>query len=568
MLLSKVAIKNYRCFADVEVDLDKTTVIIGENNSGKTSFLEAIRTCLSRSATRQSGVFDDYDRHLPSAAAQLNQSGDLSIKLCFVLGEDTSEEVVQGLSEAIVFDDHGTQRINLEVTSKFEPAIKDFINDWYFLDDTGKPLGPKAKKPQLLGTLCQFSPLFYLSALRDATKEFQARSPFWSPFLKNTNISEEDRVRVQNSLNELNSEVLKTHASLAAVKDRLAKVQHVVSSGNAGAVDIEALPGRITDLLSRTQINIVGSTGASLPLNRHGAGTQSLAVIFLFEAFAATMLAEQYDPQSRPLLALEEPEAHLHPCAIRNLWTALDAIAGQKIIATHSGDLLSKVPLLSVRRFSRENGIVTVRKLEASTLNDEELRKVEFHLRSTRGELLFARCWLLGEGESEYWVFSGVAELIGHDLDRLGIRIVSYQQCGIRSFLKVANSLGIAWFAATDGDQQGQKDKSTCVSLLNGKQPDVHIKLLDQDNIELLLCVEGFGEIFEGYVSDQKRPQITEQPGSLPYWKQVLKARDDTPKPAVLLKVLDEMRSRGVNSIPAALKTVIDSAVLLAESQA
>ena len=402
MLLRKVIIHKFRCFASVEVEHDQTTVIIGENNSGKTSFLEAIRICLSRNITRKGSGLEDYDYHLPSATSQLNEADDLSITLNFVLEDDTHPEVVQSLSEAIVFDNEGKQNVTLELTSKFEPTANDFVTDWNFLDSNGKRLGPRAKKPALLSTLVQFAPLFYLSALRDSARKFQARSPYWAPFLRNPNLSKEVQERLQSEINSLNADVLKSHASLTAVKTRLAKVQEVVSIGNAGTVDIEALPGRLSDLLSRTQINITGSTGASLPLARHGAGTQSLAVIFLFEAFAATMLADQFDPLSRPILALEEPEAHLHPCAIRSLWTAINAIEGQKIIATHSGDLLARVPLMSVRRFCRHDGAVTVKRLQVDTLDKEELRKVEFHLRSTRGELLFARCWLLGEGESEY----------------------------------------------------------------------------------------------------------------------------------------------------------------------
>lgn len=50
---------------------------------------------------------------------------------------------------------------------------------------------------------------------------------------------------------------------------------------------------------------------------------------------------------SSPLLALEEPEAHLHLFAIRSLWSALSAVPGQKIVASHSGDLVANASLTS-----------------------------------------------------------------------------------------------------------------------------------------------------------------------------------------------------------------------------
>ena len=65
MRLTTVRIRNFRCIKDLSVDLDETTVLIGENNSGKTAFLEAIRICLERLRGRERGPFSEYDYHLP-----------------------------------------------------------------------------------------------------------------------------------------------------------------------------------------------------------------------------------------------------------------------------------------------------------------------------------------------------------------------------------------------------------------------------------------------------------------------------------------------------------------------
>ena len=48
MRISQVEIKNFRLLADVELVLeDQTTVIVGRNNSGKTSLSEVMRRLLS-----------------------------------------------------------------------------------------------------------------------------------------------------------------------------------------------------------------------------------------------------------------------------------------------------------------------------------------------------------------------------------------------------------------------------------------------------------------------------------------------------------------------------------------
>ncbi len=568
MLLRKVTIKNFRCFQDVEVGLDQTTVLIGENNAGKTSFLDAIRVCLSRAGTRRGGGLEDYDYHLSTAQAQPEQVDKLAIVLDFELDEDESVDLVQALGDVVVFDESNIRHVILRLSSGFDPVLKDFSPDWDFLDAKGNPLGFRTKRLQLLSTFLQLTPVFYLSALRDAAKEFQGRSGFWAPFLRNPAIPDEIRDRLQTEINELNKEVLEAHAPLQAVKKHLSKVQKIISVGGGGKVDIEALPARILDLLNRAQVNISAPTGASLPLTRHGSGTQSLAVLFLFEAFFANMLTQQYDALSRPLLALEEPESHLHPCAVRSLWFSLNSIAGQKIIATHSGDLLARVPLTAIRRFFRQNGKVQVSWVRPGLLTAEEEKRIYFHIQSCRGELLFARCWLLGEGESEYWVFGEAADVLGYDLDQLGVRFVNTSYSGVEVLVKVANALGIGWYFIGDGDSQGQMDGKLCQKYLQGRDAAKLICILPRPNIEVILCESGFGHIYEKYVSPQKKDKITATKGSPDYYVQVVSAQPDKGKPTRIREVMAEMRLGGQGSVPPILKSVIEAAITTAEIQA
>lgn len=567
MLLKTVTIKNFRCFKEVSVPLDRTTVLIGENNSGKTSFLEAVRLCLTRGATRRTDWLDQYDYHLASSEVEPHQADELSITLDFVADAQLSEELVQALGDVLVFDDQNVHHVILRTKSRYDDITKTFTSDWEFLDSKGNSLGPKTKRPQLLASFLQLAPFFSLSALRDASREFQGRATFWAPFLRSTAIPDDIRQKLQTEIDALNNEVLKAHGSLQALKTHLAKVQKVVAAGHAGTVDIEALPGRISDLLAKAQINITASTGAPLPLSRHGAGTQSLAVIFLFEAFLATMLTEQYDKLSQPILGLEEPEAHLHPSAIRSLWAALEIMSGQKIIASHSGDLLARVALRSVRRFCLENGSVSVRWLQPGTLTPDEEQKIAFHIQSSRGELLFARCWLLGEGESEYWVFSEAAEILGHDLDRAGVRFVNTRHSGVELLLKVANTFGIGWYFVSDSDEQGCADRKCCNAYLEGRDASKHICVLPHPNIEVFLCMNGFGGVYEAGVSKQKQARVTAKKGSPEYWAQVVDSQPNKEKPARIRQAMVQMRQKGKASVPRLLKQIIEAAIALAEAK-
>ena len=565
MNLSRVEVKNYRALVDVAVDLDETTVLIGENNSGKTSFLEAVRLCLTQAPSRRAEPFDDYDHHLPSDAAQLGDSGDTSIVLHF--SERTpgewDVEVQQTLAEAVVVDGD-LRRVVLRLRSSKDPTTGEMSPMWEFLDGGGNALRMKRPVSVVLRDLQQLKPFFYLSAVRDAGREFQPRSPFWGPFLRNPTIPDDVRKQIEADLEALNAKVIGADARLQDVKDRLGKTGDIVSIGASDAISIEAVPARARDLLSHAQVTVSGRTGARLPMARHGAGTQSLAVLFLFEAFLASMIDKLYGHLAVPIVAIEEPEAHLHPAATRSLWTAISEMPGQKIVATHSGDLLARVPLAHIRRFCHQDGRVVVKQLKPTTLSADDARKIGLHVRATRGELLFARSWLLVEGATEVWLFEGIAEVLGVDLERAGVRIVQYAQVWPDPFVHLAEDLGISWFCLADGDAQGKDYKKSVVALLAGRPEADHVLALPESNIEAHLCGAGFGKVYETHVADQKRATITAKPGDPEYWEQVVNAKPKRgSKEAVVIEVVEEMRKLGTTSVPPTLKRVLDAVVRL-----
>jgi putative ATP-dependent endonuclease of OLD family len=61
------------------------------------------------------------------------------------------------------------------------------------------------------------------------------------------------------------------------------------------------------------------------------------------------LLGELYRAESTPVLALEEPETHLHPQAARTLFGHVAQLKGQKIVSTHSPYFLQHVPFRDLR---------------------------------------------------------------------------------------------------------------------------------------------------------------------------------------------------------------------------
>ena len=566
--LASVHIQNFRCIRDLTLDLDETTVLIGENNSGKTAVLKAIELGLSRPRGPGNRAFDEYDYRLPDGKASPETSDRIEIEFRFEEreGRRWHPAMAQRLnrSKIVAVDDAGFRRITLRVTSSYSGDDEPGHAVFEFLDADGGLMGGGPAQPNQTHALREAFPVESVAALRNVATEFSSRGSYWRGFLSVGSLSEEDRTKFEEGSETLNQALIDAHEPLSAVRDHLERAGEVIDFGDRSAVSVDALPTRAFSALSRAEVSMASRSGAKIPLRRQGEGTQSLAVLLLFDAHLQSRM-DKAAKLARPLTLIEEPEAHLHPGAVRTLREQVDRLPGQKILSTHSGDFLATVPAASVRRLAHRQGEIQAGRIAPDSLSGKE-RQFDSHIRRSHGRLLFSRCWLIVEGETEVVLFEGVAEALEIQLERQGVHCVECGPPAPEVLSGAASQLGIAWFAVFDDDQMGRKYRAN-VERRVGDSVSAQRIALPYKSPELFLCQHGFGHLYEAKMSRQK-PAPTSPHGTPQYWQEVLKGLPDRgfSKPEVAAQAVEEMIA-DPKRVPRELAEIVERAIALAQTE-
>lgn len=353
MQIKSLRIRNFRSIKDVELTLGDTTVLIGPNNSGKTAILEAIRIALTRRWGQRGTGFTEYDVHLCESRQdpKVGEPVQIEIEIEEAAAGDWDGDIQDTLSDIVQSDPiSGRSSIMMRVTCSWDIGEESYIPRWEFLNVERKALAGRGARALNLQEFFEFMPVFYLEAIRDAVDEYSSRSQFWGKLLKTVQIPEALEKRSKRIFDLLNKKLLKADPRLGELSEGISEIGRIACSDGVGVADLRVLPLNTWDLLSKTEV--IYQTDALkpwLPILRHGQGIQSLSVLFLFKAFVDLILAEVFRETSTPVLALEEPETHLHPHATRSLWKHINSLKGQKIVTSHSPYFLQYVPFRDLR---------------------------------------------------------------------------------------------------------------------------------------------------------------------------------------------------------------------------
>ena len=501
--LKEVRIWNFRSIKAVQVTLDpNVTVLVGANNTGKTNFLKALQIALGTKLrfVSQEDIFIDKGETLPKDRAaiidiklvptdnqgkQVSDFNDVWAEYWGpIIKQNTSIEIEQFVSirTQIKYDD---KRLGYVTKQCVLQDWKDELSevDPYFCEN--KTLSRKQREA---------IPLEFMDAQRDIYEDLKERYSFWGRMVADVPLEKSEIEEIEKILDDINKRIVDSSDGLRQVKTKLELLNKTIANSDKG-VSIAPIPPKIRDLNRSMDIHFQSEGSESFPLSYHGMGTRSWSSLLTLNALISYQ-TERNNPY-HPLLALEEPEAHLHPHAQLLVFDQIKDIPGQKIVSTHSPHIASQANLAALRCFGRKGAETQVSQIDMRSLDDESQRKIRRQVLNTRGELLFARALVLFEGETEEQALPIFAKAYwGKHPYELGISFINVGgKNGYLPFLRVANGLGIKWFIFSDGEKDAKKALNRQFKNLGYEeyQNIPEIVIIDKgDNFETHLLSSGY----------------------------------------------------------------------------
>ncbi|MDD4059463.1 MAG: AAA family ATPase [Kiritimatiellae bacterium] len=466
MRLSRIQIKNFRNFKNLDVAVSEHAVIVGENKIGKSNLVYALRLLL--------------DPTLPDSARQLREedfwdglkrplSSDNEVRIALDITDfEDNPKLLAVLAEHLVAVEPMIARLTYvfrPLQTLEGPPVKDSDFEFFIF-------GGESEENIVSYELRRRLPMDVFPALRDAESDLAnwRRSPL-RPLLEKAAGAvdkaalEEIAQRVSDASDEITA-VPEIAALNTALTDRLTAM---VGCSHAVNVTLGLTPSDSDRLIRALRLFIdSGKRGIS----EASLGSANLIYLAL-KALELRQLVEEGN-RDHTFLAIEEPEAHLHPHLQRLVYrdflhsrqqSAVEQSTEEGVeietnrttfLTTHSPHIVSVTPLRSLVLLRKaKDGLSTEASSTAEIeLADKDVADLERYLDVTRGEIVFSRAVLLVEGDAECFVVPTLAKLIGHDLDELGISVCSVSGTNFAPYIKLLGTkgLGIPFAVITDYD--------------------------------------------------------------------------------------------------------------------
>jgi putative ATP-dependent endonuclease of OLD family len=493
--ISRVQIKNFRNFLDLDVKLDHKQVVLGENNVGKTNFLRAIQLILDRDFSDQDRTLTEKDFH-DSLEDPMVNGDEIEITLQ-IRGYEHSNKLLAQFDDAAVDSDPPT----LQFRYRFFPERNDkgqivrYTYAIYKGNGDNKNFSHDDRN---------YINIHVIRALRDVERELRAgKGSTLYQLVKTYDISKEDLEEISAEMQDAADKILEldeivhikealqsrfntlsglqadteislqtfdvdTERLLYALQVYMGVEKRPISELSLGLANILYISLMLILLKDRTVTPVLKAEryaelealeGADVLVKSYEESESGKFILKnniepeQYKVLYEFMDENNYKFQAFTILAVEEPEAHLHPLLQRLIFREVLHKSGTSVIFTsHSTFITSISPL---------NYIVHIRKVGDGSqafsavelgLSDWDKKDIERYVDAKRGEIYFGKLIILVEGIAEEYIIPAAADKLGTPLDDYGIIVCNVNSTNFKPYIQLLETLEIPWVLFTDGD--------------------------------------------------------------------------------------------------------------------
>jgi len=448
MFIKTLEIRNFRSIENTKINFNKNlNIIIGSNNSGKTTIIDALRICLT---------YKDYaSLRIKKSDFHTNKKNlleDIEFNIIFKVEKEIETAI---FSDLYYINPNSQENDFLSITYIFSYNQK--------LDKIkSKVFGGYNEDNPVSDEIFDYMLNYYLGALRDANRYLTpGRNNILSSFFSDLT----DEQEKFNLINEINGNIKNSVLSTFITKSTENYIQKIYDDitfkSDNTKINMSPIDQEFDEFTKNWKIQLpLSSNGPLLEIPQNGLGYNNLIYISVLISRLKS-INENRDEDYYISLCIEEPEAHLQPQLQNLFFSFLNSLNKdsdlQIFITSHSPTLTAKSDLNSLILIQNINNNVETLNLTECFTEQSDLNYLRKFLDVTKSQLLFSKKIIFVEGISEAILIPLFAKKYDFDLDKNGVEVVNVQGINFKHFIPLfdkKNRLNFKGVILTDDDRE------------------------------------------------------------------------------------------------------------------
>ncbi len=447
----KVRFQNIRCFhGDIEIVLNNPTIFVGRNDSGKSSIFKILDIFFNKLKIENEKINldkDSIDFLWPKFSEKKHSSKRIWVEI-----SASDRRLLRGMADS----SSGTAWLILTIT---RGSVKLELNETH----RGNVSSKKAVK--LYEKLKEYVSFTYVPSLRDVSgkvfneslSELLGREVFERIFLNQVGGTTKEYRDVKRFARNY-KQSLRDIANSYLLKDVKNNLPIPVSQDIEFDVDVSE--EEIVKWFLK-QIKIIRPAKQDEKIAMLDIGTGILSSLSL-----AVLLTDKVIPKSDKIsiIAIEEPEAFVHPHFQRSLFSRLLRNVGKNLllVSTHSPAIIDQQAVDNISIVTRKDPGSGSKVWQITNIDDIDKEIFTAHANFQNSELFFSDLVILVEGPSEKLVLNHLFAKLPDGIRDLffGISIIEVEGNShfgpfirlLRSFSKARKEVPIKWLIFSDRD--------------------------------------------------------------------------------------------------------------------